>query len=150
MMTYIWYLIFILTVALAAGGVVLSSKLRTNYRHEIFSTLLYFQAFIYTFGFYGIWGHVVIKAFFASYISSDLLFRLSDFAILIGLPFLVFAWMMLIRFSFEISGRKNNNWLVFWFLLINFSVIIVVGYFITKSSVIKPALLIKDYFIICV
>jgi DNA-binding CsgD family transcriptional regulator len=148
MLNYLWYLIFILTVALAAGGVVIASKLRNRYRHDIFSTLLYYQAFIFTFGFYGIWGQVVIKAFLSTYISAGLLAKLSDFAILIGLPFVVFAWLMLIRFSFELSGRKNNNWLVLWFLLVNFSIILVVGYFITKASDTKPVSLIKDYFII--
>lgn len=44
MLQYFVYLIFILSVALAAGGVVLSSKLRNRYHHAIFSTLLYFQA----------------------------------------------------------------------------------------------------------
>jgi len=148
MLNYLWYLIFILTVALAAGSLVISSKLRNRYRNDLFSTLLYYQAFIFTFGFYGIWGQVVIKAFLSTYISADLLSRLSDFATLVGLPFLIFAWLMLIRFSFEISGRKNNNWQVLWFLLINFSVIIVVGYFITWENEIKPVSLIKDYFII--
>ena len=62
MLQYFIYLIFILTVALAAGGVFLSSRLRDKFHHEIFSTLLYFQVFIYTFGFYGIWGQAVIKA----------------------------------------------------------------------------------------
>jgi DNA-binding CsgD family transcriptional regulator len=148
MLNYLWYLIFILTVALAAGGVVISSKLRNKYRSDIFSTLLYYQAFIFTFGFYGIWGQVVIKAFLSTYISADMLARLSDFATLFGLPFLVFAWMMLFRFSIEISGRKNNRWLIFWFLFVNFSIIIVVGYFITKASEIKPVSLIRNYFII--
>jgi DNA-binding CsgD family transcriptional regulator len=148
MLNYIWYLIFIITVALAAGGVVISSKLRNRYRSDIFSTLLYFQAFIFTFGFYGIWGQVVIKAFLSAYISPELLTRLSDFAILIGLPFVVFAWLMLIQFSFELSGRKKNNWLALWFLLLNFSAIIVVGYFIAKTNEVKPASLIKNYFVI--
>ena len=58
MLNYIGYLIFILSVALAAGGVVLSSRLRNRYHHEIFSILLYYQVFIFTFGFYGIWGQV--------------------------------------------------------------------------------------------
>lgn len=148
MLTYFWYLIFILVVALAAGGVLVSSRLRNRYRNEIFSTLLYFQVFIYTFGFYGIWGQVAIKAFLSAYISADLLSRFSDFAMLMGMPFLVFAWMMLIRFSFEISGRKNNKWHVFWFLLLNFSVILIVGYFIAKAEDIKPVSLLKNYFII--
>ena len=147
MLRYLLYLIFILSVAFAAGGVVLSSRLRNRYHHDIFSTLLYFQAFIFTFGFYGIWGQVVINAFFSSYISADLLVRFSDIAMLLGLPFLVFAWFMLIRFSFGISGRQSNNWLSFWFLLLNFSLIIIVGYFIAKTSEAKPVSLIKNYFI---
>jgi DNA-binding CsgD family transcriptional regulator len=140
-------LIFILSVALAAGGVVLSLRLRTKYRHDIFSTLLYFQVFIYTFGFYGIWGQVVIKAFLATYISEDLLARFSDVAMLLGLPFLVFAWLMLLQFSSGISGRRKNNWMVFWFLLINFSIIFSVGYLVAKTTSIKPVSLIKYYFI---
>jgi DNA-binding CsgD family transcriptional regulator len=148
MLQYLVYLIFILSVALAAGGVVLTSKLRSRYKHDIFSTLLYYQVFIYTFGFYGIWGQVVIKAFLSSYISVELISRFSDIAMLLGLPFLVFGWLMLIQFSFGISGRKNNNWLVFWFLLLNFSIIIVVGYIIAKTSAVKPVSLIKYYFIL--
>jgi DNA-binding CsgD family transcriptional regulator len=147
MLHYIGYLIFILSVALAAGGVVLSSKLRNTYRHEILSMLLYFQVFIFTFGFYGIWGQVVIKAFLSTYISPELLVRFSDIAMLMGLPFLVFAWLMLIQFSFGISGRKNSNWFVFWFLLLNFSVIVIVGYLIAKTSAVKPVSLIKYYYI---
>jgi DNA-binding CsgD family transcriptional regulator len=147
MLRYLLYLIFILSVAFAAGGVVLSSRLRSRYHHDIFSTLLYFQAFIFTFGFYGIWGQVVVNAFLSSYISADLLARFSDIAMLLGLPFLVFAWFMLIRFSFGISGRESNNWLSFWFLLLNFSLIIIVGYFIAKTSEAKPVWLIKNYFI---
>jgi len=147
MLNWLGYLIFILSVALAAGGVVLSSKLRNLYRQEMLSTLLYFQVFIFTFGFYGIWGQVVIKAFLSTYISPELLSRFSDIAMLLGLPFLVFAWLMLLQFSLGISGKKNSNWFVFWFLLLNFSVIVIVGYLIAKTSTLKPVALIKYYFI---
>jgi DNA-binding CsgD family transcriptional regulator len=147
MLSYLGYLLFILSVALASGGVLLTSRLRNRYRHEIFSTLLYFQVFIFTFGFYGIWGQVVIKAFLSTYISGELLSRFSDIAMLLGLPFLVFAWLMLIQFSLGISGRKNNNWFVIWFLLINFSVITIIGYVIAKTNTLHPLSLIKYYFI---
>jgi DNA-binding CsgD family transcriptional regulator len=147
MMHYLVYLIFILSVAMAAGGVVLTSKLRNRYHHEIFSTLLYFQVFIFTFGFYGIWGQAVINVFLSNYISPELLSRFSEIAMLLGLPFLVFAWLMLIQFSSGISGRKNNNWSISIFLLLNFSIIITVGYFIAKSRVENPASVIKYYFI---
>jgi DNA-binding CsgD family transcriptional regulator len=144
---YFVYLIFILSVAMAAGGVVLVSKLRDKYHHEIFSILLYFQVFIYTFGFYGIWGQVVIKNFLSSYISAELLARFSDIAMLLGLPFIVFAWLMLIQFSFGLSGRKSSKWFVFLFLFLNFSLLVILGYFITKANTLKPVSLIRNYYI---
>ena len=147
MLHYLVYLIFILSVAFTAGGVVLSSRLRNRYHHEIFSTLLYFQVFIFTFGFYGIWGQVVIKAFLSTLISEELLLKFSDIAMLLGLPFLVFAWLMLIQFSLGVSGRKNSNWFVLWFLLVNFFIIIIVGYFISRAGALKPVSLLKYYFI---
>ncbi len=147
MLQYLVYLIFILSVAMAAGGIVLASRLRNKYRSEIFSTLLYFQVFIFTFGFYGIWGQVVIRSFLSPYISGDLLMRITNISILLGLPFLIFAWLMLVQFSGTISGRRKNNWLIFWFLLINFAVIFVAGFLIARTSEINPATLIRYYFI---
>jgi len=148
MLEYLGYLVFLITVALAAAGVVLTSGLRNKYQHEIFSTLLYFQVFIFTFGFYGIWGQALIKVYISKYIPAELLIRLSDMALLPGLPFLILAWLMLLRFAFGISGRKNNNWFVFWFLLVNFSIIIIMGYSMAKISDLSSIRLIKFYFII--
>jgi DNA-binding CsgD family transcriptional regulator len=142
------YLIFILSVAFAAGGVLLSSRLRNRYNREIFSLLLYYQVFIFTFGFYGIWGQVVIRAFLTPYISEELLIRFTDISMLLGLPFLVFAWLMLLRFSAEISGRKINNWHVLTFLLLNFTVIAIMGFAMSKTNTLRPAALIKYYFIV--
>jgi DNA-binding CsgD family transcriptional regulator len=148
MLEYLGYVVFLVTVALAAAGVVLTSGLRNKYEHAIFSTLLYFQVFIFTFGFYGIWGQALIKVYIAKYISAELLLRLSDMALLPGLPFLILAWLMLLQFSFGISGRKNSNWFVFWFLLVNFSILIIMGYSMAKLSNLSSIRLAKFYFII--
>jgi DNA-binding CsgD family transcriptional regulator len=148
MLTILVYLIFILSVALSAGGIILASRLRNTYKSEIFSTLLYYQVFIYTFGFYGIWGQVVIKAFLSSYISAEILVRFSNIAMLLGLPFLVFAWLMLIQFTSGLSGRRNNKWFTFWFLFINFSILVSLGYVISKTTKINPGSLIRNYFIV--
>ncbi len=148
MIKYLLYLLFIITVAFAAGGIILASRLRGKYKSDIFSSLLYYQVFIYTFGFYGIWGQVLIKAFLSPVISSELLIRVTDFSMLLGLPFLIFAWLMLIKSSLSLSGRKSNDWFVFWFLFVNFSVLISVGYFITRRETFNNMILIKNYFII--
>lgn len=148
MLQYLLFVIFILSVALASGGIVLSSRLKNKYTGSFVSSLLYFQVFIFTFGFYGIWGQVIIKAFLSPFIESELLLRFSDISMLLGLPFLVFAWLMFIKFSFEISGRRFTNWNLIWFLLLNFSVLIVVGYVVARIISIKPITLIRYYFII--
>jgi DNA-binding CsgD family transcriptional regulator len=148
MLQYLVYVIFILSVALAAGGIVLASRLKNKYTSGFISSLLYFQVFIFTFGFYGIWGNVIIKAFLSPFLTPDLLIRFSDISMLLGLPFLVFAWLMFIKFSFEISGRRFSNWNLIWFLLLNFSILLIVGYFIAKIISIRPVDLIRYYFII--
>ena len=148
MLQYFVYLVFILSVAMAAGGLVLTSRLRETYHHEIFSTLLYFQVFIFTFGFYGIWGQVIINAFLATYISAELLRKFSEISMLLGLPFLVFAWLMLVNFFLGLSGRKNKTWFSICFLFLNSSAIIIIGYLITSGNEVKPESLIKYYFII--
>ena len=148
MLNILVYLIFILSVALTAGSIVLVSRLKNRYTAGFIPTLLYFQVFIFTFGFYGIWGQVIIKAFLSPFITPDLLARFSDISMLLGLPFLVFAWLMFIKFTFEISGKRFTTWKLILFLLLNFILLIVVGYFIAKISSVKPITLFRYYFII--
>ena len=100
------------------------------------------------FGFYGIWGQVVIKTFLSEYVSAELLTRFTNISVLLGLPFLVFAWLMLLNFSREISGRKSGNWFLFWFLLVNFILLISVGFLISRRPELKPMSVIKYYFIL--
>jgi DNA-binding CsgD family transcriptional regulator len=142
------YLVFILSVAFAAGGVVLATRLRNKYNHEIFSLLLYYQVFIYTFGFYGVWGQQAIKFFLANFISAEVIERISEITLLLGLPFLVFAWLMLIQFSFGISGRTKKRWLMPAFLLANFSVILLLGYKESDLTITSQGILTKYYYVI--
>lgn len=142
------YIIFILSVAFASAGVVLSSRLRNSYKKVFFSTLMYFQVFIFTFGFYGIWGQLIIKTFLSDYVSPDSVMRFTVVSVFLGLPFLVFAWLMLLKFSHEISGRECSNWFVLWFLLINFLMILGVGYIISGKTEMMPMSLVRYYFII--
>jgi DNA-binding CsgD family transcriptional regulator len=147
MVEFIVYFVFIISVAFAAGGIILSNRLRTVYKYDFFTNLMYYLIFIYTFGFYGIWGQVIISFFLKDYLSDEALVRISDIAILLGLPFVVFAWMMLIRFSRLLSGKENRDRFIIWFLGFNFSVIILLGFIITKNPYIETVTLLKYYFI---
>jgi DNA-binding CsgD family transcriptional regulator len=147
MVTLLVYIIFIFSVAFTASGVVLSTRLRNKYGSNLFSTLLYYQVFIFTFGFYGIWGQLVIKSFLSGIVSSALLESFTNISILLGIPFLLFAWLMLIRFSREISGRGRSNWFILWFLILNFLILLGLGLSIREDTGIRPDKIIRYYFI---
>jgi len=148
MLIILGYIIFIITVAMAAGGIILTARLQKRYDNELFSPLLYYQIFIYTFGFYGIWGQALIRILLSSGITDELLTKVCDTALLLGLPFVIFAWMMLLRFSSLLSGARHNNWFNFSFLFFNILVIIGLGYLTGKELHVKPLYLIKQYFLI--
>jgi DNA-binding CsgD family transcriptional regulator len=147
MATLLVIIIFIFSIAFTASGIVLSTRLRNKYGPDLFSTLLYFQVFIFTFGFYGIWGQIVIRSFLTGIVSPALLERFANISILLGIPFLLFAWLMFIRFAREISGRGRSNWFVLWFLLLNFLILTGLGWLIRENTGIRPDRLIRYYFI---
>ena len=126
----------------------LASRLKGKFSPAYISSLLYFEVFIFTFGFYGIWGRVIIDSFLSPFIAADLISHFSDISLLLGLPFLVFAWLMFLKFSFELSGRRFTGWNFTVYLVTNFTILIVVGYLIVKNLSVNPIVLYKYYFII--
>jgi DNA-binding CsgD family transcriptional regulator len=147
MIRLLFYVVFLISVAMAALGIILTSRLKIRSGSECFASLLYFQIFIFTFGFYGIWGQVIIKEFLSTLLSSEQLFKITDLSILFGLPFLVFAWLMLLRFSAGLSGRKNKGLFVTLFLFLNFMIIATLGYFEKRPGSLHTTQLIRYYYL---
>lgn len=146
-MMFIILFIFLISVACTSGSIILASGLRRRYNQDISSSLFYYLVFIFTFGFYGIWGHLIIKAYLDN-LSLDLLSRVTDIAMLLGFPFLIFAWLMLIRFAFAFSGIKFRNIFIITYLVINILVVIVPGFLFSKEESTMPSFFIKVYFIV--
>jgi DNA-binding CsgD family transcriptional regulator len=147
MITLLVYIIFIFSIAFTASGVILSTRLRNRFGPDLFSTLLYYQVFIYAFGFYGIWGNIAIKSFLTGLVSDTIIARFLNISLLLGIPFLLFGWMMLLRFAAEISGRKKNRWFFLWFLLVNFLILLGLGLIIKENRSTSPDNIIRYYFI---
>jgi DNA-binding CsgD family transcriptional regulator len=143
----LFYVVFLISVAMSALGIILSSRLKNRSGSECFASLLYFQVFITTFGFYGIWGQVIINEFLSTLLSAEQLIKITDLSIILGLPFLVFAWLMLLRLSAGLSGRKNTGVFVAVFLILNFLIIAVIGYVEKKPGSLNISQLIRFYFI---
>lgn len=106
-MELLFLLIFFFCLAFAAGAILLSQKLKISQQEELFESLFYYVVLLVFFGFYSIWGQLIIHrimAFFSA--EPDLLFVIGQVIPLFGFPFMVMGGYMLIRFGHELWGRK--------------------------------------------
>jgi DNA-binding CsgD family transcriptional regulator len=131
MIKYVITIVFVLSAALASGSIIISSRLRTTYKPEIFGTLLFYQIFYFTYGFYAIWGQVILYSLLSPFLSVELLDRATNILVLIGSPFVIFTWLMLIRLTRELSGRASRIPFVLLFVFLNLLVVSALGYFLS-------------------
>jgi DNA-binding CsgD family transcriptional regulator len=135
MVKYVITLVFVLSAALASGSIVISSVLRSRYRNEFFGTLMYYQIFYFTYGFYAIWGKVILYTFLSPVLSADLLNRATNILVLIGSPFVIFTWLMLIRLSRELSGREIRIPFLLLYVFLIFLLASVTGYLMARFEI---------------
>jgi DNA-binding CsgD family transcriptional regulator len=148
MVKYVITLVFVLSAALASGSIVISSGLRSRYKPEIFGTLMYYQIFYFTYGFYAIWGQVILYSFLSPYLSGELLNKSTNTLILIGSPFVIFTWLMLIRFTRELSGRGIRIPFVSLYVFLIFLVVAESGYLISSYHLADLFSIIKYCFVL--
>lgn len=108
MLRFLSYVIFTLSVGLSVLGILTAVRLRKEYQNGFTSALIYFQIFAYTFGFYGIWGQVFIDKFLSEYLSGAVMERIITSQALIGLPFMILSWYMMIRFAMSLQKRRAS------------------------------------------
>ena len=148
MITILVYILFILSVAFAAGSIILSTRLRNRYQASYFNALLYQQVFVYMFGFYGIWGHVLLSYFLKDIVAAEVLVRLTNVSSILGLPFLIFGGLMLTRFARDITGRTRTGLYTVSFLVINFALLFVIGYLLATRGETDIQKMLRLYFFV--
>ncbi len=139
--------IFIFSAAMAAGSILLVTKLLEEYPLPCLRSLFYHNLFISAFGFYGIWGQFLIVALAGSRLDPSLYSTVSVFSLLLGLPFLVFGWMMLIKFAADASGANLSKWFTPVFLIVNFGIIILLGVVIREREFSDALPLFRHYYV---
>lgn len=141
-------LLFVISVALAAGSIFIASRLRNTRKLELFSTLMYLQAFYYTYGFYAFWGQAVFITFLSTYIPADILTKTTNVLTLLGSPFVLFTWLMLVKLTGELSGQKIRNSFVFYYLSGNILLIACMAYLINRFTAFDTFTTIKFIYIL--
>jgi DNA-binding CsgD family transcriptional regulator len=148
MIDYLIAALFVLSLAIASGGILISSHLRTTYKTDFMSSLLFFEVFWFTFGFYALWGQIILVSLLESLVQPELFVKINSITILLGSPFLVFAWLMYLKLTKELSGRKKGNMFIALFLTINCLLVPGIGYLLTMVSDIKLITLVKYIFVL--
>ena len=141
-------ILFVLSLGITAGGILISSHLIKSYKTDFLSTLLFFQVFWFTYGFYAIWGQIIIYTLMESFIEPEHLARIRNIGLFLGTPFLLFAWFMLMKFTRELSARNTGGSFVALFLSLNFLLVPGTGYLLTLLTGIRVIELVKYCFII--
>ncbi len=121
MLEYFSYGTFILTVGLAAFGIMLAIDMRKTYPQKLITALIYYQVFVVAFGFYGLWGQAVFRIYIDELLNEEVRSRVSTVATLQGFPFMILAWYMLSKFVRELLQKKTGA--LFNILFILFSAV---------------------------
>jgi DNA-binding CsgD family transcriptional regulator len=151
MIDYLRIIILVLSLAMTSAGILIASHLRTTYKTDFFASLLFFQVFWFTFGFYSLWGQTAIASLLGSRVEPELLEKINSAAVFLGSPFLVFAWLMMLKLTREISNKKTDGSLIGSFLALNFLLVPGIGYFLTRFAGIQVMFLLRYLFMfLCV
>jgi DNA-binding CsgD family transcriptional regulator len=148
MIGYLKIIILVLSLAMASAGILVSSHLRTTYKTDFFASLLFFQVFWFTFGFYALWGRIAVDMLLRPMIEPLLLEKIADTTIVAGAPFLVFAWLMYLKFTREITNRKSGGLFIGTFLAINFLLLPGAGYLMIRLAGIQAVILLQYAYIL--
>lgn len=108
--TFLFILTFIVSAALAVIGIIIAYQLYQIHQKPILQILLYQQIFLISFFIYGIWGNIALHEIISDLsLSNELKTKLSIFVPVIGIPFLVVSWFMLLRFAYILNGFKESK-----------------------------------------
>lgn len=108
--TVLFTVTFIVSAALAVIGIMIAYQLYQTHQKPILQILLYQQIFLISFFVYGIWGNIALHEILDDLsVSKELSNKLTVFIPVLGIPFLIVSWFMLLRFAFRLNGIKESK-----------------------------------------
>lgn len=130
---------FIISAGMAAVGIMTSFQLYHQHKKPIFSILLYQQIFLFSFLFYGIWGNMALHTIIGDLKLNEVIEgKLVFFVPIIGIPFMVVSWFMLLKFAFNLNGYKFTKGFIFGYFPTFMIVVFSLGFLIHKEIISIP------------
>lgn len=101
---------FIISVGMATLGILATYNSFQQLKLPVLAILLYQQIFLFSFFIYGIWGNMALREILADLnLSAQLNAKLAFFIPIIGIPFMIVSWFMLLKFGFNANGYKFSK-----------------------------------------
>jgi DNA-binding CsgD family transcriptional regulator len=106
------------------------------------------EVFFFMFGFYAIWGQVMVSSLIAPLVSPELLAKINELFFLLGSPFIIFAWLMLLRFSRELNGKTFSRFFTPVFITVNMAALLLIAIIPGRYPQLKIFDLLRFFFIL--
>ena len=143
---------FVATTGMAVIGSLLSYQLFHENKMPALQILLYQQILLFSFFIYAIWGNIILRQIVADVnLNAELAAKIAFFVPIIGIPFLIGSWFMLLKFAFNMNGYPDSKlWTyiyfsAFLFLMTIFAFLFQNNYFKTP---VKPDVFLVRLFLV--
>ncbi len=108
--TVFYAVTFIVSAGLSVVGIMIAYQLYQIHQKHVFQLLLYQQIFLISFFIYGIWGNIALHEILPELsLNNEIKTKLTIFIPVIGIPFLVVSWFMLLRFAYLLNGFTESK-----------------------------------------
>lgn len=134
------YLIaFIITTGITVIGVLGTYNLFQTTKKTVIQLLLYQQIFLFSFFIYGIWGNIAIREMISDLnLNPELSGKLSLYVPVLGAPFLVVSWFMLLKFVYQLNGYGISRKIVYLYFTVFFTAFLTFGFLIQNQLIQVP------------
>lgn len=128
-----YLLITTIVFSLLFGFVALAISFYMQRKYELnyIKSYFYHQILIFLFGFYGLLGTIITHYLLIDIeIKGEILRNLFSFLPFTGVPFMIAAWYLFIKISFELIEKKINLRFTMWFFIILLSLFLLFGFLV--------------------
>lgn len=114
MLSFAFILSFVFCGAIASTGILIGHQLISNYNARFLKIYFYYVIAFFAFATIAIWGQIMMQTLLSSMDApSELRWGIMNTIPIVGLPFLLIAWVMLIKMGValvEVPGKGGTVW----------------------------------------
>ena len=136
MLSLIFIVVFVFCAATASACILVGHQFITTYNTEFHRNYFYFLVTFFSFAFYGIWAPIIMRVILTSIeVDGNTVETVTNFLPVLGVPFLLISWFMLVKMGFSLIDVKSKNRAIRIYLIFLAIVFVVVSgiFFLTDN-----------------